>query len=131
MNRSTKIGLLIGYGMALLSIIGCSEPENQNNPIIRKGVIVNKEFIASHWVKISSTKVSYKIPDVYCITLQGTKTVKSTHGEYSVNTSTIFTVTSSIFGESDIGREVDFTGNPNVDVAQTCASCPSSYTTTH
>jgi len=112
-------------GMLVTSLIflsGCQDRYNVPNPPMAKGTILNKEFVPSQSFAVTTVlKDTSKIhqafastPEMYLITIG---TTENANGGYKIYNRSFYIVTPILFGELQIGQEVDFTDNKSASPA--------------
>jgi len=97
--------------IAVLS--GCDDTYIVPNPPLTKGVIINKEFIASRSVPVVDVlkasnhiiQVYESTPEMYLISIQ---IEEPDRNGYKIYSRSYYKVSSMMFGELQIGQEVDF-----------------------
>ena len=107
---------------SLIFVAGCSDEYNIPNPPLTKVVVINKEFIASQSFPVagvlrrtnSTIQVYESTPEMYLISIQ---TQEGTRGGYKIYKRSYYKVSPMLFGELQIGQEVDFKDNKDATPA--------------
>lgn len=106
----------------MVILAGCEDTYVVPNPPLTKGVIINKEFVPSHYVPVVSvlrknnhdTQVYSSTPEMYLISIEVQETGK---GGYKIYNRSYYKVSPMLFGELQVGQEVDFKDNKDASPA--------------
>lgn len=106
----------------MVFVAGCGDEYNIPNPPLTKGLVINKEFIASKSFPIVNVlytdnhmiMVYESTPEMYLISIQVQDSNKKVYKTYNRS---YYKVSPALFEELQIGQEVDFKDNKDASPA--------------